>query len=422
VSGPHWLALALVAGLPGSASTGEPPASDLQAIAAMLEGGRAAAAESELRRMVARSDSAAARDLLGIALSRLERLDEAEEQFRRAVALGPDLLPPRQHLARLLLRQSRVDAALTELRAAAKLGPLERELALWLADAELARGDEAAAERQLESVSQRFGSVRALLQLAKLQARQGQSQRAAETVQRAAAIAPNSEAVLVARAKVSLAVQAPVLAIQALESLGRMQLTAAEPSYLLGVARLQIGDMPGATEALEQSLELEPRFPLALIALGTALSAQKRFEEAREVAQKSLRLAPESAEALAVLAEAEEGLGDVAAAEEHAAQALARDPENAGALVALGRIRMTQGRYEEARDAFLEAVASEPEMAKAHYQLSLAYARLGDRDSSGKHVEIYRRIREENDRRLLELRTSVGMGSLGLEDAGVGPS
>jgi tetratricopeptide (TPR) repeat protein len=410
----RWIIIALAAALPASPGAGEPPASDLQAVVAMLEDGRLTAAESELRQTVARSDGAAARDLLGIVLSRLQRPEEAEEQFRRAVALGPGLLPPRQHLARLLLGQSRSDEALTELRAAAKLGPLERELALWLADAELSRGNESSAQRQLESVTERFASVRALLQLARLQARKGQSPRAAETVQRAAEIAPNSEAVLVARAKVSLTVQAPVLAIRALESLTRMQLTTAEHSYLLGVARLQIGDMPGAIEALKRSLELEPQRPLALIALGTALNSQKRFAEAEEVAGKGIALAPESAAALAALAEAEEGLGEVAAAEEHAAQALAREPENAGALVTLGRIRMTQGKYEDARDAFLRAVASEPEMAKAHYQLSLAFARLGDRESSRKHVEIYRRVRQESDQRLIELRTSVGLGSVGM--------
>ncbi len=408
-----WIAIALATALPASQAARELPASDFQAIVAMLEDGRPAAAESELRRIMANSDSAAARDLLGISLSRLDRLQEAEEQFRRAVALGPELLPPRQHLARLLLGQNRTDEALTELRAAAKLGPLERELALWLAETERSRGNQASAERQLESVVERFDSVRALLQLARLQARKGQGPKAAETVQRAAELAPNSEAVLVAQARVSLAVQAPVPAIRALETLTRMQLIAAENSYLLGVARMQIGDMPGAIEALQQCLELEPQRPLALIALGTALNSQKRFAEAKEVAQKSTRLAPASAEALAVLAEAEEGLGEVAPAEEHAAQALARDPENAGALIAVGRIRMTQGRFEEARDAFQRAVASEPDMAKAHYQLSLAFARLGDRESSSKHVEIYRRVRQENDQRLIALRTSAG-----LEDGG----
>ncbi len=328
--------------------------------------------------------------------------------------LEPHLLPARQHLGRLLLQQGRTEEAWTELRAAARLGPLERDLALWLAGAELSHGDEAAAEVQLMSVAERFDSVRALLQLARLQARRGQNQNAAERLERAVEIAPNSEEVLAARAKVFLAVQAPVLAIRALESLTRMHPTVAEHSYLLGVARMQIADMPGAIEALQRCLELEPGRPLALIALGTVLSSQKRFAEAREVARRSIRLDPESAEALAVLSEAEEGLGELVLAEEHATQALAREPEHPRALMTIGRVRMTQARYDEARDAFLRAVVSDPELARAHYQLSLAFARLGDRESSRKHVEIYRRVRRERDERLTELRTRAGLGNSGM--------
>lgn len=411
----RWAVAALAVLLAAGAAAQEAPAG-LDAVVTMLESGQLAPAEAELERILARSDSAAARDLLGIALSRQGRLEEAERQFSRAAELAPGSAAPRQHLGRVLLQQGRTEEALAELRAAARLAPLERDLALWLAQAELAAGDDARAEELLLTVADRFDSVRALLEVARMRARRGQNQQAARALDRALELAPNSEQVLVARAKVSLALEAPVPAIRALESLTRMHLTAAEHSYLLGVARLQIGDMPGAIEALERYLELEPGSPLALVALGTALNAQKRFAEAREVAERGIRLAPDSAEALAVLAEAEEGLGEAALAEEHATRALSRQPDHAGARVTIGRIRMAQGRYEEARDAFLGAVASDPEMAKAHYQLSLAFARLGDRESSRKHVEIYRRVREESDQRLIELRTKVGL------DAGSGMS
>ncbi len=414
----RWIAianvLALIVTLPSPAPAQESPASDFEAIVAALERGQPAAAESELRRILARSDGPAARDLLGIALSRLGRPKEAEEQFRRAVVLAPDLLPPRQHLARLFLQQSRTEEALTELRTAATLGPLERPLALWLADAEFSRGNASRAEAQLESVTDRFQSVRALMQLARLQARGGRNQAAAETLQRALALAPNSEEVLAAQAKVALAVQTPVVAIRGLEALTRMHPEVAEHAYLLGVARLQVAEMAGAIDALQRSLELAPGRPLPLLALGKTLTAQKRYEEAKDALRQGLRLDPESAEALAVLAEAEQGLGELEIAEEHAAQALARDDDHAGALMTLGLIRMAQAKYEEARDALLQAVASGPRLAKAHYQLSLAFARLGDRETSTKHLELYRRIRREKDERLVELRTKAGLGTPGM--------
>ncbi len=379
------LTVALSWALPAASAAREPVPGEealreLQAVVAMVESGRLDSAESELRRLLARSESAAARDLLG----------------------------------RLLLRQGRAEEALTELRGLAKLGPLERDLALWLAEAELAAGNVAPAEVQLKSVTERFASVRALMQLARLQARRGDNQSAVETLGRAAEIAPNSEEVLVAQARISLTLRAPVAAIRALEALGRMHPTVADHAYVLGVARLQLGDMGGATRALEQSLAIEPQRPLALIALGTTLNAQKRFAEAREVLRRSLRLDPASAEALAQLSEAERGLGELALAEDHAAQALARDDDHPGALVTLGRIRMTQTKYEEARDAFLRSVASEPDSAKAHYQLSLAFARLGDRESSKKHLELYREARRVSEERLVELRTRAGLGNPGM--------
>ena len=132
------------------------------------------------------------------------------------------------------------------------------------------------------------------------------------------------------------------------------------------------------------------------------------------MARRAVRLDPENAEALAVLAEAEEGLAEIGPAEEHANQALAREPEQARALAVIGRIRMTQARYEEARDAFLRSAASLPGSAKTHYQLSQAYARLGDRENSRKHVEIYRRLKDEYDERLIELRTRAGLGVSGM--------
>ena len=412
-----WIFIALLATLPGQPATQESPATDVQAIVDLLESGDLDRAESELRRILARTDHPAARDMLGITLSRRGRPQEAEEQFRRAVALAPDLLPPRQHLARLLLQQDRADEALAELRAAAKLGPLERRLALWLADAELERGDAAAAAVQLESVAARFGSVRALMELARLQARAGDNQAAADTLQRALEIAPNSEEALEARAKVALALEHPVVAIRVLEALTRMHPEAADHAYLLGVARLQVAELGGAVETLQRSLEIEPGRPLPLLALGQALAAQKRYAEAADALRESLQRDPGNAETLAVLSEAEEGLGQLELAEAHAAQALARDPEHAGALMAVGRIRMTQARYEEARDALLQAVASAPDLARAHYQLSLAFARLGDRESSSEHLELYRRIHREEDERLVELRTRAG-----LPTSGMGPS
>ena len=96
-------------------------------------------------------------------------------------------------------------------------------------------------------------------------------------------------------------------------------------------------------------------------------------------------------EAVAALAEAEDGLGELADAEAHAQRALAAATGHPTANLVMGMVRMKQERYAEARDALERAVAGDPGSPKAQYQLSLAYARLGDEASARRHVELYQR-------------------------------
>jgi tetratricopeptide (TPR) repeat protein len=318
-----------------------------------------------------------------------------------------------QRRARQYLAENREGDAVAELRRAAKIGPLDRDLALRLASVEQAAGNRALAERQLRSAAERYKSVQALLQLARLQSGQGDAPGALESLNRARALAPNSEDVLSASAQVALAVRAPLPAIMALEPLTRMYPTVAQYPYLLGVALLQAGDMVGAVEPLQQAQRLEPNRVLTLVALGFALNGRKMYAEAKPGLLRALELEPENVEAVAALAEAEDGLGELAEAEAHAERALARASGHATANLVVGMVRMKQERYAEARAAFERAIAGDPASPKAYYQLSLAYARLGDEAGAQKQVELYQRKLREVDERVNQLRTATGMSGNG---------
>ena len=56
----------------------------------------------------------------------------------------------------------------------------------------------------------------------------------------------------------------------------------------------------------------------------------------------------------------------------------------------------------------LTAVAADPGSSRAQYQLSLAYARLGDLPSSEKHLELYRATLREMEERAKAMRTRTG--------------
>jgi tetratricopeptide (TPR) repeat protein len=365
------LALGLLAPGPAAAQR----AAELKAIVRLIEQGDAAGAERRLRAIIRTTGDPAARQLL----------------------------------ARLCLEQKRDTEAFAELRRAAEAGPLDRDLGLRLAAAEIADGHPVLAERQLRTVAERHRSVQALMELARLQMRQKDGAGALASLNRARELAPNSEDVLSAFAQVSLAARAPVPALQVLEPLARMCPSVAQYHYMLGVALMQAGDVQASTAPLREADRLEPDRPFTLIALGLVLNTQKQYGEARPYLLRSLDLEPDNVEGVAALAEAEEGLGELEAAEQHALRALARSADHAIANLALGMVRMKQERYEEASAALERALVSDPASPKAPYQLALAYARRGDETRSKEYLELYRRKVREIDARLEEVRAKTGL-------------
>jgi tetratricopeptide (TPR) repeat protein len=285
---------------------------------------------------------------------------------------------------------------------------LSRDEHRRLAAQHLREGRDGDAEPHLRALVDGHGSVAARLELARLRGRAGDPASGVELVLPALAQAPNSEELLLSFAELALAARAPERAEPALDALARMSPAIARHPYLLGVARMQLGDLGGAVAALGRAVELEPDRALAQIALGLVLNREKRYEQARERLERALRLEPGDADALAALAESEEGLGRLVEAERYALEALARRPAQPTAHLALGMVRMKQGRFAEARAALEAAVDGDPDSGKAHYQLGLAHARLGDEAASRRHLERYRALNEEIERRARE-RAGGGM-------------
>jgi cytochrome c-type biogenesis protein CcmH/NrfG len=250
-------------------------------------------------------------------------------------------------------------------------------------------------------------SVRALLQLAQSEAADAHREAALESLRRARALAPNSEQVLSAFAQVALAARLLAPAIATLESLTRMCPTVAQYYHLLGVALMAAGDIPAAVPALQQADRLEADRPSTLLALALALNSRKQYADAKLAALKSVQLEPENSDAVAALAEAEAGVGDSRSAEEHVRHVLARDASHAAANLVSGILLMRQERYAEAREALETAAAADSGSAAAHYQLSLAYARLGDLARSQQEVEIYQQKLRETEERIKALRSGA---------------
>jgi tetratricopeptide (TPR) repeat protein len=264
------------------------------------------------------------------------------------------------------------------------------------------RNDEAI--RLYRLAAERHQSVQAYLDLARLQSRTGDAASALTTLNKARDLAPNSEEVLSAIAQVALAAKRPMPAVLTLQSLTRICPTVAQYHYLLGVALMAVGDMPGADEALKEANRLEPEKSLTLIALGLVLNNRKQFDDAKTALVRSVELQPDSIEAMAALAEAHAGLHEFDRATVLARRVLERAPANATANLVTGMILMEQKDYAGARDALLKATAADPDSPKAFYQLSLASARLGDDAGAQRYVKVYQEKLQAVEDRVSQLR------------------
>ncbi len=253
--------------------------------------------------------------------------------------------------------------------------------------------------------------IKERLAAAERAASEGDFDRAESLLQPLHSLAPNAERVLLLSARIALARTEPASALLPLQALQRMHPSVAEYSYLLGVARLALSDLQNAEVALRRAIELAPKNHLAWAGLGLSLNGLDRHQEARAVLGEALRLRPESIEARAAMSESLEGSGELDAAEQEATAALTGNPEHAKALLVLGMVRMKQGLFAEAKDFLLRSLESSDTPGKAHYQLSLAYTRLGDRESSSQHYQLYKQSQDAMEERILTLRGQVPGGS-----------
>jgi len=116
--------------------------------------------------------------------------------------------------------------------------------------------------------------------------------------------------------------------------------------YKTGRERFDLGNLLGAVESYQQSLQLEPNVAEVHLSLGHAYLKLNKTAEAIKAFKESIRLNPEKEEA-------HYGLG-------------------------VEYLRISKNR--EAAEAFKRAIKLRPKLAKAHYGLALAYQEMQRRD------------------------------------------
>lgn len=153
-----------------------------------------------------------------------------------------------------------------------------------------------------------------------------------------------------------------------------------DAQFALGRALYGAGDLTNAVLAFRKAVALQPQHPEARFFLATTLEAAGEYGPARNAYIELIRLRPDSAEGhlgLGVLLTKLEG-GKSSAAIEELSKAVALRADLYEARVALGKALIKAGRAAEAVSHLKTAASLAPGNPESHYQLALAYRRLGN--------------------------------------------
>src|SRR6516165_7508837 len=364
----------------------------------LLQAGRAAQAEAECERLLARDplhgqtlvclalarhaqgknglaalesasralpDDAQVHYLLGQALEEEGLLERAAASFARATALQPGFADAHNDLGRVMLELGDTEAAIASCHRALELQPRFAAAHRNLGSALIEAGEpEAGIEALRRALELRPGFAAAVTQLARALTARG---RAAEAL-------PHYERLLAHERRADTHNDYGTL----LAGLGRFGAAAdsfraaldlappaAHVHANLGHVLHCLGDHRAAIEHSRRGIELDPRLLEGHLHLGNALLAINEMHAAEAAYRAGLEVAPDHAPLHTAHAMAERALGRVDDAAASVRRSLAIRPDAADTVALLGSLAIDQGRFEEAETLLNKALALSPGLPEA---------------------------------------------------------
>ena len=237
-------------------------------------------------------------------------------------------------------------------------------------------------------------SVAAMRDLARLARARGELEKALAYLVRARKLAPDEPAVLYEFGVAAFSMGLNLDAFPVAERL--YQLQPDEPAYvhLLAITRFRRDEKTQAEMLLRRYIELRPHEALGYYLLGVTLFTVKRYGEAREALERSLAFGEnaDSEYLLGLIADTE---GDREGALRWLLRTLKFAPSYAAAQTLLGVVYAEQEKYSLARPTLERAVDLNAKDLRAHYQLALVYAKLGEKERAQQMFAIADQLRKE---------------------------
>jgi len=361
-------------------------------VAALIRDDRLVEADKELTKVLRlQPDLPVALNLMGSLRAKQGRLVEAESLFLRAVQGDKKFTGARMNLIYLYLLKRAPDKAIAQLNEVLTLEPENLGARVLLGDAYLAKNDlQKAEENYLAALDNKLNNAGALFGLAQISRLKGEQREVAIYLNRVGTLIGDSTSTDLLY-KFALEAMQVGLFDEAKSALERaVQLKPKDPSYLLalGIAWLRKTDLFEAEKLFRRVLVMEPNNAQAQLHLGYVLLNQKKYAEARTWLEKSARTSapiPEVFYYLGLVAQEQNNDAGAIVLFEKAVRQL---PSYAHARIALGSSYMKLKNYVRARQELETAVKLDPNEPTAHYNLALLYARIKEPERAKEELRI----------------------------------
>lgn len=333
---------------------------------------------SLLRSLELDAGSAETHNDLGIALNKLGRAEDAEQHFRRALAIAPDLPQAHYNLGLKLLDENRLLDAEEHLKRVLETTPSHTDSLLFLGDT-CRRGqryDEA--KGYLQAILDAHPShVKALMCMGACLYEQGDYIRASMLYSEALQQEPES-----AQANYSLGLcylkrEKWVDAETYLQAAINLDEDYWDAYANLGFVFFQQERLDRSIELLHSAIDRAPVHPQLYLNYAFALSAKGNFLEAIRIQQAAIGSPEHDAEAFSNLAYYYGELDEMEQAKTWAEKAVGVRPGYVGGHNNLAHALRSLGRTEDALAVYEKSIALAPDLPDAHWGKSLALLSVG---------------------------------------------
>lgn len=247
-----------------------------------------------------------------------------------------------------------------------------------------------AAQTELEAIiaddPEGLDGIKARIALARIEASEGNRERAEKLIQQVLSIAPGENEALLLRAKLELHKDNTEQAITDLRTVLRNNPESDEALVLLAQAYVKIGSKELAEDSYRQALTVNPYNTVAALSVAKNLMVDNNFDRTEEVLLNALKSNPDETKLLQALTQVRILKKDWAGGTETVDILKGQEGDTALSHLLSGQLYEGQGDFTLAAEEYKSALEADPNMSRALQGLAISLEQLEQHEALVKYL------------------------------------